>query len=59
MTTDRSYRKAMTIDQALTQIETCAGTQFDPTVAAALIRVASDSHRHETKRHLALTRLPA
>jgi HD-GYP domain-containing protein (c-di-GMP phosphodiesterase class II) len=33
MTTDRPYRKALTTEQALHQIEIGAGTQFDPDLA--------------------------
>jgi HD-GYP domain-containing protein (c-di-GMP phosphodiesterase class II) len=36
MTTTRSYRKAMPLEKALTELRACAGTQFDPAVAAAL-----------------------
>ena len=36
MTTDRSYRKAMTLDQAVAELRRCTGTQFDPGVVAAL-----------------------
>jgi hypothetical protein len=36
MTTDRSYRKAMPTPNALAELERCAGTQFDPNVAAAI-----------------------
>ena len=39
MTTTRSYRKAMPVEQAIAELERCAGTQFDPTVAAALLKV--------------------
>jgi diguanylate cyclase (GGDEF)-like protein/putative nucleotidyltransferase with HDIG domain len=35
MTTDRPYRDAMTSAQAVAELERCAGTQFDPRVAAA------------------------
>jgi HD-GYP domain-containing protein (c-di-GMP phosphodiesterase class II) len=60
MTTDRSYRTAMTVEQALAEIETCARTQFDPDIAAALIRLTRNRHHRDTKRHLApVTRLPA
>jgi HD-GYP domain-containing protein (c-di-GMP phosphodiesterase class II) len=34
MTTDRPYRKALTVEQALHQIALGAGTQFDPDLAA-------------------------
>jgi HD-GYP domain-containing protein (c-di-GMP phosphodiesterase class II) len=30
MTTDRPYRKALSIEEALSEIQRCAGTQFDP-----------------------------
>jgi len=37
MTTDRVYRRALGIDQALEELATHAGTQFDPDVVAVLI----------------------
>jgi putative nucleotidyltransferase with HDIG domain len=37
MTTTRSYRKAMTVEDAVAELRACAGTQFDPKVADALI----------------------
>jgi HD-GYP domain-containing protein (c-di-GMP phosphodiesterase class II) len=39
MTTDRPYRAAMSIDDALDELHRCAGTQFDPGVVRALERV--------------------
>ncbi|MCE5321831.1 diguanylate cyclase [bacterium] len=30
MTSNRSYRKALTVDEAVNELKTCAGTQFDP-----------------------------
>lgn len=36
MTTTRSYRSAMPLADALAELRACAGTQFDPDVAAAL-----------------------
>jgi putative nucleotidyltransferase with HDIG domain len=39
MTTDRSYRPAMPVEQALIEVRVCAGRQFDPKVAAALVAV--------------------
>ena len=41
MTTTRSYRKAMPVEAALEECRACAGTQFDPAVADALLRVVS------------------
>ena len=40
MTTDRSYRRALPMSDAIAELERCSGTQFDPDVVAALIRVA-------------------
>ena len=40
MTTDRPYRKARSAEEALHEMEVCAGTQFDPDVVAALAVVA-------------------
>jgi HD-GYP domain-containing protein (c-di-GMP phosphodiesterase class II) len=40
MTTTRSYRKAMPLEEALAEVRACAGTQFDPSVAEALSDIA-------------------
>jgi HD-GYP domain-containing protein (c-di-GMP phosphodiesterase class II) len=37
MTTDRSYRRGMPVNEALAELRRCAGTQFDPGVVDALI----------------------
>ena len=37
MTSDRSYRKAMSRDEAVRELEAHAGTQFDPLVVDALV----------------------
>ncbi len=39
MTTNRSYRKAMSPEDALEELRTCSGTQFDPTVIEALVNI--------------------
>jgi HD-GYP domain-containing protein (c-di-GMP phosphodiesterase class II) len=39
MTTDRSYRAAMSTDQAIAELRRCAGTQFDPAVVAVLVQL--------------------
>ena len=39
MTTNRPYRKAMPVEDALTELRKCAGSQFDPKVVEALERV--------------------
>jgi HD-GYP domain-containing protein (c-di-GMP phosphodiesterase class II) len=45
-TTDRPYRKALATAVAVAEIETCAGSHFDPEVAAALVRVVSQRREH-------------
>jgi putative nucleotidyltransferase with HDIG domain len=40
MTTDRSYRAARPVSEALEELQRCAGTQFDPQVVEALVAVA-------------------
>ena len=39
MTSDRPYRRGRPLDEALAEIERCAGTQFDPQVATAFLAV--------------------
>jgi diguanylate cyclase (GGDEF)-like protein/PAS domain S-box-containing protein len=39
MTSKRSYRQALTIDDAIGELRRCAGTQFDQTVVEAFARV--------------------
>lgn len=39
MTRGRPYEPARSVDDALDEIEACAGTQFDPAVASAFIRM--------------------
>src|SRR5436305_12347383 len=39
MTTDRPYRKAMRVEDAMTELRACCGTQFDPAVVEAVERV--------------------
>ena len=40
MTTDRSYRAAMTHGAAVAELRRCSGTQFDPAVVDGLVAVA-------------------
>jgi HD-GYP domain-containing protein (c-di-GMP phosphodiesterase class II) len=42
MTTDRSYRAAMSLDEALEEVIANAGTQFSPDVVGALMRVLAE-----------------
>jgi HD-GYP domain-containing protein (c-di-GMP phosphodiesterase class II) len=39
MTTDRSYRRALPVADAIAELERCSGSQFDPAVVAALVAV--------------------
>jgi putative nucleotidyltransferase with HDIG domain len=43
MTTDRSYRKALSLEVAVAELRDNAGTQFDPDVVEALVKVAGGS----------------
>ena len=38
ITSDRSYKKGRTAEQALNELERCAGTQFDPQLVTAFVR---------------------
>jgi HD-GYP domain-containing protein (c-di-GMP phosphodiesterase class II) len=42
MTSDRVYRAAMPVADAVAELRRCAGTHFDPEVASALIDVVSE-----------------
>jgi len=48
MTSDRPYRKALTRDRAFAEIRRCAGTQFDPELVAAFIKVLDTQSAHHT-----------
>jgi HD-GYP domain-containing protein (c-di-GMP phosphodiesterase class II) len=41
MTTDRSYRKARPVDEAVAELRRCSGTDFDPVVVEALAAAVS------------------
>ena len=43
LTSDRPYRPALTIEQTLDMMRAESGTQFDPSVLAALLRVVEQS----------------
>ncbi len=38
MVTDRPYRRGMSVDAAIEELQRCSGTQFDPQVIRALVR---------------------
>jgi HD-GYP domain-containing protein (c-di-GMP phosphodiesterase class II) len=41
MTSDRSYRRALSLEEATAELRSCAGTQFDPRVVDALVAALS------------------
>ncbi len=45
MTSDRPYRPAMTQEHAQAELRSCAGTQFDPQVAEALLEILAAASR--------------
>jgi HD-GYP domain-containing protein (c-di-GMP phosphodiesterase class II) len=53
MTTDRPYRQALSAQDALQELQRCAGTQFDPAVVRALTRVADGSASSSSDDRLA------
>ncbi len=55
MTTDRSYRRALHVADAIAELERCAGSQFDPAVVAALIDVALAGESREPQWQLTLS----
>ena len=42
MTTDRPYRKALPVEEAVAELRRCAGTDFDPQVVEALAAAVAD-----------------
>jgi HD-GYP domain-containing protein (c-di-GMP phosphodiesterase class II) len=53
MTTNRSYRAALPLEVAIAELRDCAGTQFDPRVADAIIAVVSERGGTPTLRLVA------
>jgi HD-GYP domain-containing protein (c-di-GMP phosphodiesterase class II) len=47
MTTDRSYRKARSVREALEELERCSGSQFDPVVVEAVVTVVRSRAERE------------
>jgi len=58
MTTDRSYRRALSVEAALEELEACAGTQFDPEVVRVLTELVR-SGRAGLERPPQLVAVPA
>jgi len=50
MTSDRPYRKAMSVEEAMTELNRCRSTQFDPAAVEAFERlIAKESHDKSRK----------
>ena len=47
MTTNRPYRAAMPVAEAVAELERCSGAQFDPAVIEALLRTVA---KHPERR---------
>lgn len=50
MTSNRPYQKALGFDEALAELEKCSGSQFDPEVVRAFLRVAQE-HKEDWPLH--------
>ncbi len=60
MTTDRPYRKALSLSQAFAELQEHAGTQFDPVVVATLMRICGWHPREGAPRNPAVrTEIPS
>jgi HD-GYP domain-containing protein (c-di-GMP phosphodiesterase class II) len=42
MTTDRVYRSRLSHERAISELERCAGTQFDPDVVTAFVAMVRE-----------------
>jgi putative nucleotidyltransferase with HDIG domain len=52
MTTNRSYRPAMPVADAIAELQRCAGTQFDPAVVDALVAIVAQRPERQPARAL-------
>jgi diguanylate cyclase (GGDEF)-like protein len=53
MTTNRPYRKALTLEEARSELKKVSGTQLDPKVVAAFLAVLDDASYSEAKAEVA------
>ncbi len=53
MTSDRPYRPGMTVEEAITEVMRCSGTQFDPSVVAAFLAVPLSELKEDISDHQA------
>jgi putative nucleotidyltransferase with HDIG domain len=52
MTTNRPYRAALPVADAVAELERCSSDQFDPNVVAALLRTVAEHPEHRPARTL-------
>ncbi len=57
MTSNRTYRKALPLEVALTEIRRCSGTQFDPALTEAFLRIDIDKFKEILADHSTRARL--
>lgn len=50
MTSDRPYRKALTVREAVSELKRCAGSQFDPDVVTAFVGILKSSKTDDPKK---------
>ncbi len=53
MTSNRTYRRALPLEVAMIELRRCAGTQFDPVLAEAFLRISADEFRSLLSEHQA------
>jgi HD-GYP domain-containing protein (c-di-GMP phosphodiesterase class II) len=51
MTSNRTYRKALPLEVALTEIRRCSGTQFDPALSESFLKIGVDRLRELLSEH--------
>ena len=52
MTSDRAYRRALPHEVAIGEIERCSGTQFDPELGDAFVKLVEAWRREMRERGL-------
>jgi HD-GYP domain-containing protein (c-di-GMP phosphodiesterase class II) len=50
MTSDRAYRKALPHEATVSEIERCAGSQFDPDVAGEFVEAVESDRKDRIER---------
>ena len=53
MTSNRTYRRALPLEVAMIELRRCAGTQFDPTLIEAFLKVNPEEFRTLIREHQA------